>query len=155
MNELLNKFMISSLYVVSTTCYSSKVSTTTTTVGTLQPPLTMITTMPAHVWLPVSATPTFPSLEIALETCNNTSTKFFTLASGTDPRPDISEKGTRPIKPEWVATFLAMIVFLVVIIIVLVLIVIKLAKANQQATELPSETNYYDEIQISGKLNNL
>ena len=147
--------MISLFYVASTTCYSSKVSTTTITVGTLQPPLSMITTMPTQVWLPVSATSTFPSPEIALETCNSTSTKFSTLISGTDPRPDIPEKGTRPIKPEWVATCLAMIVFLVVIIIVLVLIVIKLAKTNKQATELPSETNYYDEIQISGKLNNL
>ena len=147
--------MISSFYVASTTCYSSKVSTTTTTVDTLQSPLTMITTMPAHVWLPVLTTSTFPSPEITLKTCNNTSTKFSTLVSGTDPRSDMPEKGTRPIKPEWVATILAMIVFLVVIIIVLVLIVIKLAKANKQTTELPSETNYYDEIQISGKLNNL
>ena len=117
--------------------------------------LTTTTTTSAHAWSRVSATSAFPSPRIASETHNITFTKCYsTLLSGTDPRPDMPRKGTHTTKPEWVATFVAMIVFLVVIIIVLVLIVIKLAKSNKQTTKFPSEiNNYYDEIQIRGKLN--
>ena len=123
----------------------------------------MITTMPlpAYAQSTVLVTSTFPCAGIALDASSNTiitSTKCYsTLLSGTDPtRPDMPQKGTATIKPEWVVTFIAiMIIFLVVIIVVLMLIIIKLAKANKQTTDFPSVTNYYDEIQIYSRLNEL
>lgn len=90
--------------------------------------------------------------------CNGTSNKCYS-ASYTDPirstSVTISQKRTLTLKPEWVIPFVAIIAFLVVIVIVLVLIIIKLVKCNTQNTKWLGETNYYDEIQTTGKLNKL
>lgn len=107
----------------------------------------------SHVWSTALVTSTSG---LASETRNiNNYTERSTLLSGTGHRPDLPQKGTQTIKPEWVVTFGAMIAFLVVIITVLMLVVIKLAKTNEQTTELSGETNYYENIQTYGKLNKL
>lgn len=110
-----------------------------------------LTTMPTHEQSTASVTSTFPSAGIASETHNIAHTKCCSTLVDTDDRP--RKRTTAIIQPEWVISFVAIIILLVVIIIVLVLIVIKLAKANKVITELPSDTNYYDEIQLYGKLN--
>ena len=57
---------------------------------------------------------------------------------------------------EWVVTFVAVTILFVVIIIVVAIIVVKLAKTNEVTTESPCESNnFYDEIQLYGKLNKL
>lgn len=148
------------LVAASSSCYSSNVGTSPT-VATLPPArMTVFATMPAYqVQLTVSVTPTFLSPGIVSKTLarNSTFSKCYNTSCNIDPTTPvtISLTGNSVLKPEWVVPFVAMIAFLVVIIIVLVLVIIKLVKHNKQDTKWPDKTNYYDEIQITGKLNKL